>query len=85
VSATQAEPKSKPDPRDEPNKLIEALEIFYDVRDGSYLTLLNGRYINMKINDLKMRFRAMGLRKNQARQSARNSFPISQGAGRTDD
>lgn len=62
MSATQAEPKSKPDPRDEPNKLIEALEIFYDVRDGSYLTLLNGRYINMKINDLKMRFRAMGLR-----------------------
>jgi len=36
--------------------------VFYDVRDGSYLTFLNGRYIGMKINDLKMRFRAMGLR-----------------------
>jgi hypothetical protein len=40
---------------------IPACQLYYDVRDGSYLAPLNGRYVTMKLNDIRMRFRALGL------------------------
>jgi hypothetical protein len=37
------------------------LQLFYDIRDGSYVSLLNGRYVGMNKADLQLRFKAMGL------------------------
>lgn len=38
------------------------IEVFYDVRDGSYWFKLSGRYVSLKKSDITMHFRALGLR-----------------------
>ena len=59
-------PASKPEEPEtcDPLKgpLKPELQLFYDIRDGSYVSLLNGRYVGMNKADLQMRFKAIGLR-----------------------
>lgn len=62
VQAATTPPDDADTSKNEPKQLLDALKVYFDLRDGSYLSLLNGRYVCMKKNDLAMRFRAMGLR-----------------------
>lgn len=38
------------------------LELYFDLRDGSYVSGLNGRFVVMSKADMQMRFKALGLR-----------------------
>ena len=38
------------------------LQLFFDIRDGTYVSHLNGRFVGMGKADLQLRFRALGLR-----------------------
>lgn len=40
----------------------EHVEVFFDLRDGSYWYRLNGRFVQLKRSDLQLHFRTMGLR-----------------------
>jgi hypothetical protein len=42
--------------------LREELQLYYDIRDGSYVSLLNGRFVGMNKADLQIRFKALGSR-----------------------
>lgn len=44
------------------DKPPSGVEVFYDVRDGSYWYKLSGRYVSLKKSDILMHFRAAGLR-----------------------
>lgn len=44
------------------DKPPSGIEVFYDVRDGSYWYRLSGRYVALKKSDILMHFRAAGLR-----------------------
>jgi hypothetical protein len=60
--STAPEEPEKRDDKTTADLFLHSVKVYFDVRDGSYLTQLNGRYIAMKKNDLAMRLRAMGLR-----------------------
>lgn len=36
------------------------LQLYYDIRDGSYVSALNGRFVGMNKADLQLRFKALG-------------------------
>jgi len=62
-------PTAKPvtDPDDDDARDLKAalrpeLELYYDIRDGSYVSKLNGRFVTMGKADLQLRFKALGLR-----------------------
>src|SRR4051812_10978133 len=38
------------------------LELYFDLRDGSYVSGLNGRFVVISKADMQMRFKALGLR-----------------------
>ena len=40
----------------------EAVEVYFDVRDGGYWYQLNGRFVKLKKSDIYLHFRNMGLR-----------------------
>lgn len=50
---------------DKPKKISKppvSVEVFFDVRDGAYWYQLNGRFVPLKVSDLRMQFRSIGLR-----------------------
>lgn len=55
-------PANITEPVDAPKSLRPELTLYFDIRDGSYVTHLNNRYITMNKADHQMRFKALGLR-----------------------
>ena len=55
---------SKEVKKTEDRKPPKHVEVFFDVRDGSYWYRLNGRFISLKKTDLFMHLRALGLCEN---------------------
>jgi hypothetical protein len=56
------EPEAPPKGKAPNAPLKTELQLFYDIRDGSYISLLNGRYVGMNKADIQLRFKAQGLR-----------------------
>ena len=52
----------EPKPKKPTGPLRPELQLYYDIRDGSYVSKLNGRFVTMNKADLQIRFKALGLR-----------------------
>lgn len=61
--APKPKPKPKPDAlKADRNGAPDHIRVFFDIRDGSYLYRLNGRFAKLSESQLRRQFRALGLR-----------------------
>jgi len=54
-------------------EMLEAVKVYFDVRDRAYWYRLNGRYVSLGSGDLEMHFRALGLSRNNWFESQRET------------